>query len=104
VAAGASINFNMVGAMTLSPPTTGNYTGVTYYQVPGNTTAVNLNTSGSSISGLIYAPSAQLNYNSAQGGYTVLVASYGNLNNTSGEDYGAPPVGQTLPQKVVLAQ
>jgi len=104
VAAGASINFNMVNGFALSPPTTGNYTGVTYYQVLGNATTVNLNTSSSNISGLIYAPSAQLNYNAAQGGYTVLVASYGNLNNSTGEDYGTPPVGQTLPQKVVLAQ
>lgn len=105
IPAGASPNFNMVYDWNLTPPTTGNYTGVTYYQVPGNTTTVNFNTSWtSSISGLIYAPSAQLNYNAAHGAYTVLVASYGNLNGNSGEDYGTPPVGQTLPQRVVLAQ
>jgi hypothetical protein len=103
VAPGGSINTNMV-SLNLTPPTTGNYTGVTFYQGPGNSTTVNFNTSGSSMSGLIYAPSAQLNYNSAQGGYTVVVAAYGNLNTSSGEDFGTPPVGQTLPQKVVLAQ
>jgi hypothetical protein len=103
VAAGATTNTNMTN-FTLSAPTTGSYAGVTYYQVPGNATTVNFNTSSSNVSGLIYAPSAQLNYNSAEGEYTVLVAAYGNFNNTSGEDYGTPPVGQTLPQKVVLAQ
>lgn len=103
VAAGATTNTNMTN-FTLTPPTTGSYAGVTYYQVAGNATTVNFNTSSSSVSGLIYAPSAQLNYNAAQGAYTVVVAAYGNFNTSSGEDYGTPPVGQTLPQKVVLAQ
>jgi hypothetical protein len=103
MASGASANFNKVGSLTISPPTTGSYAGVSYYQVAGNGNTVNLNGSSTNVTGLIYAPSAQLNYNGAVGGYTVVVASYANLNGSTGEDYGTPTPGQTLIKKVSLA-
>lgn len=102
--AGASINFNQANIM-LTPPTSGNYTGVSFYQVPSNSNGLNFNGTSTNISGLIYAPSASMNYNGALGRYTVLVASYANLNGSTGEDYGAPSAGQSyLIRKAVLSE
>jgi hypothetical protein len=102
--AGASANFNMVGSLTLTPPATGSYAGVAYYQVPGNSNVVNFNASNTNISGLVYAPSAQMNWNGSQNGYAVLVAAYANFNGSTGEQFGNPPAGQTLIKQVVLSQ
>jgi hypothetical protein len=102
--AGSSINLNMVNSFTITPPSSGNYAGVSYYQVPGNSNVVNMNTNNTNVSGLIYAPSAQLNYNAAYGQYTLVVAAYGNFNSSTGEDFGNPPNGSTLLRNVVLAQ
>lgn len=93
IPSGAQVNFNQVGSLQIQPPLTGNYTGVAFYQVPGNANAVNLNGSNTNVSGLIYAPSAQLNYNGAQGLYTVLVAQYVNFNSSSSQIFGAPGNG-----------
>jgi Putative Flp pilus-assembly TadE/G-like len=103
VPAGATTNFNKVSGVSITPPTTGNYVGVSYYQVANNSSTVNFNGS-STISGLIYAPSAMMNYNGSTGQYTILVAAYSNLNMSSGEDFGAPASGQALIKKAVLAQ
>lgn len=105
VPAGASTNFNKVSSMTLTPPTSGNYTGVSYYQVPSNSNSINFNGSSTNISGLIYAPSASMNYNGSIGKYTILVAAYANLNGSTGEDFGAPGGGQSyLIRKAVLSE
>lgn len=65
---------------------------------------MNLNGAAMNISGLVYAPTAQLNFNGAQGNYTLLVAAYANLNYSSGEDYGSPAVGQSLIRTAVLGE
>jgi hypothetical protein len=105
IPAGATTNFNKVSPLTLSPPTTGNDAGVTYFQVASNTTDVNFNGSSTSMSGLIYAPGAAINYNGSQGKYTVLVGAYANLNNSTGEDFGAPTGGENyLVRNAVLAE
>lgn len=104
IPAGATTNFNKAKSMTLTPPASGNYTGVTYYQAATNTGTVNLNGAAMNISGLVYAPTAQLNFNGAQGNYTLLVAAYANLNYSSGEDYGSPAVGQSLIRTAVLGE
>jgi Flp pilus assembly protein TadG len=97
-------NFNGASALNLSAPTAGNtYAGVSYYQVPANGNDVNFNGSSTNVGGLIYAPSAQLNYNGSLGQYTVVVAAYGNLNGSVGLDFGTP-VGQSLINGVVLVQ
>jgi hypothetical protein len=97
-------NFNKVSALNLSPPTAGNtYAGVSYYQVPANGNDVNFNGSSTNVGGLIYAPTAPLNYNGSLGQYTVVVAAYGNLNGSVGLDFGTP-VGQSLINGVVLVQ
>jgi len=104
IPAGASTNFNKVNALTLSAPTTGSYAGVTYYQVSGNSNTVNFNSSSTNVSGMLYAPSAQINYNGAFGQYTVVVANYANFNGSTGEDFGAPPSNASLIPTVVLSQ
>ncbi|HET6274951.1 MAG TPA: pilus assembly protein TadG-related protein [Candidatus Cybelea sp.] len=105
IPAGASANFNGVTPLTLTPPSSGSYAGVSYYQAPSNTSTVNFNGSSASLSGLIYAPGAEINYNGGQGKYVVLVGLYGNFNGTSGEDFGAPTGSETyLVRKAVLAQ
>lgn len=104
MAAGASANFNKTTALTLTPPTTGPNAGISYYQVKGNSNTVNLNSGTTNVGGMIYAPSAQLNYNGSNGQYTVIVAAYGNFNVSSGSDFGNPIAGSTLIPNVVLAQ
>ncbi len=105
IPAGATApNFNKVNALTLTAPTTGSYAGVAYYQVSGNSSGINFNGSSTNISGMIYAPSASINYNGSQGGYTVIVANYANFNGSSGEDFGAPPANASLIPTVVLSQ
>lgn len=102
--AGASVNFNKVANMTLSPPATGSFAGVTYYQVASNSNDINFNGSNTNLSGLVYAPSASMNWNGSQNGYTVLVAAYANFNGSTGEQFGNPPTGSTLIKNVVLSQ
>lgn len=102
--AGATVNFNKADSLSLSPPTTGNYAGVTYFQVPSNTNGINFNASTANISGLVYAPTASMNWNGSQNGYTVLVAAYANFNGSTSQQFGNPPTDATLIKKVVLAQ
>lgn len=104
VPANSSVNWNMTSGVNLTPPTSGNYAGVSLFQVPGNTANVNFNTSNTSVTGLIYAPSAHLNYNGAFGQYTLIIAAYANLNDSTGEDYGTPPTDNSFIKNVVLAQ
>lgn len=105
IPASAMTNFNSVAGLTLTAPTSGNYTGVTYYQVKTNTTVVNLNGSSTNVSGLIYAPTAAINYNGSQENYTILVGAYANINSAGGEDFSTPPPGVTpVVQRATLAQ
>jgi hypothetical protein len=102
---GATTNFNKVDGLNISPPTSGDYAGVSFYQVPANTNDLNLNGSNVNVSGLIYAPTAQINFNGALGNYTLLVASYVNFNSSTSYDFGAPGNGiSALVHKVVLAE
>jgi len=103
VPANSSVNFNSAN-VSITPPTTGNWAGVSYFQVSGNTNNVNLNGTNTNVGGLIYAPSAHLNYNGSYGQYTLIIAAYANLNGSTGEDFGNPPVGSTFIKNVVLSQ
>ena len=102
-AGGSAPNFN--GAtVTLSPPATGPYAGVLYYQFPSNTSSPNFNGTYVSMSGLIYCPACDPNFNGARGGYLVLVFGSANFNGGNAKDFATPPAGQTLIRDVVLAQ
>ena len=97
-------NFNGVSAATMTPPTTGPYAGVLYYQVPSNTSGPNFNGTNVNLSGLVYCPACDVNFNGAQGGYLVLVLGSANFNGGTAKDFATPPAGQTLIRNVVLAQ
>ncbi len=103
-ASGTAPNFN--GAtVSLSPPATGNYAGVLYYQVPSNTSNPIFNGTNATYSGLIYAPGAtSANFNGANGGYVVLVFGAMILNGSTAVDFATPPPGQSLLSQAVLAQ
>jgi hypothetical protein len=105
VTAGASApNFNHITAATMTPPTTGPYAGVLYYQVPSNTSGPNFNGTNVNLSGLVYCPACSVNFNGANGGYLVLVLGSANFNGGTANDFGTPPAGQSLIRNVVLAQ
>jgi hypothetical protein len=102
---GTAPDFSASNSATISPPTTGDFADVLYYQVPSNTSAPNF--AGTSVhwKGLVYAPGATgVNFNGAQGDYTVLVLGSANLNSSSTYSFGTPPAGSTLVQNVVLTQ
>ncbi|HEY1655653.1 MAG TPA: pilus assembly protein TadG-related protein [Candidatus Tumulicola sp.] len=101
---GGSPNFN--GAtVKLSPPSTGNTAGVLYYQVPANSGNPNFNGASNALSGLFYAPGADgVNFNGANGGYTILVFGSANFNGSSSNNFGPPPGGVSLIKRAVLAQ
>jgi len=98
-------NFNTVTNVTLSPPSSGNYAGVLYYQSPANTASPNFNSSAETFSGLIYAPTATtVNFNSANGGYLVLVFGAANFNSGVPQDFATPPPESSLVKQAVVAQ
>ncbi len=103
-ASGTPPNFN--GAqVSLSPPASGNETGVLYYQVPGNTGSPNFNGTNNSYSGLIYCPGATaVNFNGANGKYVVLVFGAMNSNGSIAWDLATPPPGGSLVNQAVLVQ
>jgi hypothetical protein len=91
--------------VTLTPPTSGNYTGVLYYQVPSNTSSINFNGPNVSLTGLIYAPgSTSVNFDDQAGTYVVLVFGAMNFNENSAYDLATPSPGQSLIKKAVVTE
>ena len=98
-------NFNGDRGASLSPPSSGNYNGVLYYQAPSNTASPNFNGTQNSYSGLIYAPgSTSANFNGSAGTYVVLVFGAANYNGSTAWDFATPAPGQALVKQVVLAE
>jgi hypothetical protein len=101
----ATINFNNANNMVLTAPTTGPTAGVAYFQSKSNSNDVNFNQATAGLAGLIYAPSAAMNYNGTANVYTVLVAGYANFNLSSGQDFASPAPGESpLIQRAVLGE
>jgi hypothetical protein len=98
-----ALNLNNITA-TLSPPSSGNYSQVLYYQIPSDTTGptFNLGTTSSRVAGLIYAPGATLTYSGSAGNYVLLVANAFNI--PSSTNLPAPDTNQVLLKQAVLAQ
>jgi hypothetical protein len=105
VTAGATPpNFNKAN-ISISAPSSGNYDGVLYYQVPANLNSPNFNSVNASYSGLIYAPtSTMVNYNNNAASYTLLVLGSANFNGSTSFDFNAPGGNQSLVYKAVVAQ
>jgi hypothetical protein len=101
---GNGINFDNQ-TVNLSPPTTGNYTGVLYYQVKSNTSSVNFNGGNVNMQGLIYAPgTTSANFDTVSNKYTVLVFGGMNFNSNQAYNFASPPPGGSLIKRAVLAQ
>jgi hypothetical protein len=101
----ASGSFSLAGVTyTLSPPTTGNYANVLYYQPSSNTSDPSFaGGSGSTLSGLVYAPSATLSIAGSLDQYALLVAS--SLSVAGGSlSLTGPPVGGSLLPIAQLAE
>jgi hypothetical protein len=103
--AGTPPTFNGIANLALSPPTTGSYPGVLYYQVSTNAAPPTFNGVSTSINGLIYAPDAtNAIFNGTSGGYLVIVAGSATFNGSAAYDLATPPPGQSLVKEVVVAQ
>jgi hypothetical protein len=103
--AGTPPTFNGIASLSLSPPTTGNYPGVLYYQVATNSAQPIFNGTSMSINGLIYAPdSTNAIFNGTSGGYLVIVAGSATFNGSAAYDLATPPPGGSLVKEVVVAQ
>ncbi len=102
--AGASnVNFDKA-VVNLSAPASGNTAGVLFYRDPAQNSAVNFNKCTCSLSGLVYFPTASVNYNTSAGGsYAVLVFGSGNFNGADSTFSGAP-ANASLIDNVVLVQ
>jgi Putative Flp pilus-assembly TadE/G-like len=105
VASGATPpNWNST-SVNISPPASGNYAHVLYYQAPANTANPNFNGVGVNLQGLIYAPTAtSVNFNGAKGGYMVLVFGAINYNGSASWDFATPPPGQSITAKAIISQ
>ena len=97
------LNFN--GArLNLTPPTSGNEDGVLMYQVPSDTSGPNFNGAVSAtVSGLLYFPTATINFNGSLGAYTVMVAASANFNGST-QAFPSPPPNASLAQQATLAE
>lgn len=91
--------------VTLSPPTSGNYADVLYYQVPSNTSSINFNGSKVNMTGLIYAPgSTSVNFDDQNGNYVVLVFGAMNFNQNSAYDFATPPPTMQIIKHAVVSE
>jgi hypothetical protein len=105
IAAGANApQWDNNDSVTLTPPTSGNYAGVLYYQVPSNTSNPDFNGPNVNLQGLIYCPGAQINFDNNPGKYLVIVAGSANFNGNSADDFASPPPGGSYIKQAVLGE
>jgi hypothetical protein len=70
--AGGSIQFTGTGQVTLSPPTSGSYQGVSLFQDRSNMQAIVITGNGNlQLTGVLYAPSARVSITGSGAGDTV---------------------------------
>jgi hypothetical protein len=92
-------------SVQLSPPTSGNYANVLYYQVPSNSASINFNGPNVKMNGLIYAPgSNSVNFDGANGNYVVLVFGSANFNGNTAYEFASPSPGQAIVKQAVVTQ
>ena len=103
ITSSGSFNFNGTN-INLSPPTTGPTAGVLIYEVPGNSANPNFNgATSSNVSGLLYFPSVNVNFNGSLGAYAVLVVSDVNFNGST-QNFPSPPPNGSMVQQPTLAE
>jgi hypothetical protein len=103
IASGGSLaGLNNAGSITWSAPITGNTANVLFYQVAANTTDPNF-ASIATFTGLLYFPGADVNIQSAIGGYSVLVAAGAHFHATT-RTFPSPPPNGAFVQQASLAE
>ena len=103
ITANGGMNLNKA-QLSLTPPTSGNTNGMLFYEVPGNANAPNFNNDTSTVlGGVLYFPSAHVNYNGSLNSYTVLVVGDVNFNG-SNQNFPDPPSDNTYVQQATLAE
>jgi len=91
--------------VNLTPPTTGNYAGVLYYQVPTNTSSINFNGPNVNLTGLLYAPgSTSVNFDDQNGNYVICVFGSMNFNQNSAYDFATPSPANSLLKQAVVSE
>lgn len=116
---GGQVSFRNAN-IALNAPTTGNYSqdsageqNVLFYQVPGNTNTLLLqsascSTCASNVSGMMYVPDANLNYNAStntqSGSGVLIIAGSANFNGNLTNIFGATGSGQTQVKIAVLGE
>lgn len=116
---GGSLNLRDV-TVNLSAPSTGDYTqyssgeqNVLVYQVPGNQSTVNFQsvqctTCAINLTGMLYAPSANLNYNASSGSSSgdgvLIITGTANLNGGFSGLFSAPGSGTIVTKTAVLGE
>jgi len=124
---GANVTFYVTGSgaldfhsstLSLSAPTSGDYNAysqgeanVLFYQAPSDTNGPNFQTANcggvptcvQTLNGLLYFPTADVNYNKTEGGYNVLVFGSGNFN-MSNNAYTGPAGGGSILSQAVLGE
>jgi Tfp pilus assembly protein PilX len=110
--AGGGLSLTSSGNVTITPPTSGTYAGITIYQDPNDDTTLNLSSSGSlTVSGTLYAPDAPLTDSSSGSVETlqsvidvasVALSSSGGLNvdYNASDDYTGEAVQTVQPLEV----
>ncbi|MEO6834683.1 MAG: hypothetical protein ABI231_02085, partial [Candidatus Tumulicola sp.] len=91
---------------TMTPPTSGPYKGVSFYQVPGNSNAQTFDGTAVYLDGLVYMPSVTgITYNGQQRTYMVLILGAGTYHgNKTTLTFVGPTPGQSLIQNAVLGE
>ena len=106
---GTGIDFHGTKVNLSSCTTTctgGAVANVLYYQVPGNTSPINIAGPTGSYCGLFYAPGANVTYDGNAGScYSVMVFDDWTLNGTGqGMTFASPPPDQSFIKQIILAQ
>lgn len=91
--------------LNVSAPTTGNYAGVAIFRPGSQSAAVDMSTCKCAFTGLVYFPTAKVNFSNDGNSYTVLVVGQGNLSNSTNLDFATPPPGYAIvSREAVLGQ
>lgn len=82
--------------LNLTAPATGNTRGVVMYRDPRAANSVNFSAGTNNIAGLLYFPTADVNYSSSTSAYANLVFGSANFSTSTGVTLASPPPNGTI--------
>lgn len=77
-------------SLTLAAPTGGDYNSVLFYRDPSQGNAVNFSGCTCNLTGIVYFPTAQVNFPANKGNYQLLIFGQTNLSTSEVSRFGAP--------------